>query len=169
MLHGWENFFTTAASAGATLIGLLFVAITVDAGLSSPRHVYATSAFLTPTLIHLGGVLFESLFALAPWTSAWPIGIILGLCALVGLTYQISIILMQRKIDFASPDWLDWTLFSVSPTLGNACMIAGAAGLIAEKSFAPYAIAGAITLLLSAGVFGAWDITTWLARNRDKT
>ncbi len=28
MLHGWENFFTTAASAGATLIGLLFVAIT---------------------------------------------------------------------------------------------------------------------------------------------
>jgi hypothetical protein len=46
-------------------------------------------------------------------------------------------------------------------------MIAGAAGLIAEKTFAPYAIAGAITLLPFAGAFGAWDLTLWLARNRD--
>ena len=66
---------------------------------------------------------------------------------------------MQRRVDVASPDWLDWTLFSVAPALGNASMIAGAAGLIAEKSFAPYAIAGAITLLPFAGVFGAWDLT----------
>ena len=53
--------------------------------------------------------------------------------------------------------------------LGNASLIAGAAGLIAEKPFAPYAIAGAITLLLFAGIFGAWDLTLWIARNRDKT
>ncbi len=37
----------------------------------------------------------------------------------------------------------------------NASLIAGAAGLIAEKPFAPYAIAGAITLLLLAGIYGA--------------
>jgi len=48
-------------------------------------------------------------------------------------------------------------------------MIAGAIGLIAEKSFAPYAIAGAIMLLLFAGVFGAWDLTLWLSRNRDQS
>jgi len=72
---------------------------------------------LTPTLIHFGGVLFESLFVLAPWSSAWPIGIILGVCGLSGLIYQIYVILMQRKIDFASPDWLDWALFSAAPAL----------------------------------------------------
>jgi hypothetical protein len=76
---------------------------------------------------------------------------------------------MQRKVDYASLDWLDWTLFSVAPAFGNASMIAGAAGLIAEKSFAPYAIAGAITLLLFAGIYSAWDLTLWLARNKDKT
>ncbi len=37
MLHGWENFFIVSATAGATLIGLLFVAITLGAGLSSRR------------------------------------------------------------------------------------------------------------------------------------
>ncbi|MGA9324193.1 MAG: hypothetical protein WBW06_24350 [Xanthobacteraceae bacterium] len=79
----------------------------------------------------------------------------------------------QRKVDFASLDWLldwlDWTLFSVVPMFGDASLIAGAPGLIAEKPFAPYAIAGAITLLLLAGIYGAWSVTLWIARNRDKT
>ena len=80
MLHGWENFFIVGATAGATLIGLLFVAITLGAGLSTPQGLNATRAFLTPTLILFGGVMFQRLAALAPWPSAWPVGIILGLC-----------------------------------------------------------------------------------------
>jgi hypothetical protein len=169
MLHGWDNFFILAGTAGATLIGLLFVAVTLGSGLSTPRGLEATRAFLTPTLIRFGGVLLECLAVLAPWPSASPLGIILGLCGLIGLVYQIWIILKQRKVDFVSPDWLDWALFSAVPAFGNASLIAGAAGLVAESSFAPYAIAGAVTLLLSAGIYGAWSLTLWIARNRDKT
>ena len=124
---------------------------------------------MTPTLILFGGVLFECMAVLPPWPSAWPVGIILGLCGLTGLVYQIHVNLKQRKVDYASLDWLDWTLFSLVPMLGYASLIVGAAGLIAEQSFAPYAIAGAITLLLLAGIYGAWSITLWIARNRDKT
>ncbi len=156
------------ASAGATLIGLLFVAISLGAGLSTPQGLDATRAFLTPTLILFGGVLFECMAVLPPWPSAWPVGIILGLCGLTGLIRQIQVILKQRKLNFDSLDWLDWTQFSLVPILGYASLIAGAAGLIAEKSFAPYAIAGAITLLLLAGIYGAWSVTLWIARNRDK-
>jgi hypothetical protein len=169
MLHGWENFFTTAASAGATLIGLLFVSITLGSGLSTPQALNGARAFLTPTLNLFGAVLFLSLAALAPWPSAWPIGIILGVCGLAGLVNQVYVILKQFKLDIASLDWLDWALFSAVPALGYASLIAGAAGLIAERSSAPYAIAGAITLLLFAGIFGAWDLTLWISRNRGKT
>jgi hypothetical protein len=42
MLHGWENFFIAAATAGATLIGLLFVAITLGVGLSTPHGLHVT-------------------------------------------------------------------------------------------------------------------------------
>ena len=156
------------ATAGATLIGLLFVAVTLGAGLSTPQGLDATRAFLTPTLIRFGGVLFECMAVLPPWPSAWPVGIILGLFGLIGLVYQIHVILKQRKVVFVSPDWLDWTLLAVLPVLGNASLMAGAAGLIAEKPFAPFAIAGAIALLLLAGIYGAWDLTLWIARNRDK-
>jgi hypothetical protein len=169
MFYGLDNFFIMAGTAAATMIGLLFVAITVGSGMSTSRAVYGTHAFLTPTLIRFSGVLFECMAVLFPWLSALPVGIILGLCGLTGLVHQIQVILMQRKVDYASLDWLDWTLFSVAPAFGNASMIVGAAGLIAEKSFAPYAIAGAITLLLFAGIYSAWDLTLWLARNKDKT
>ena len=39
MLHGWDNFFIMAETAGATLIGLLFVAVTLSSGLSTARSV----------------------------------------------------------------------------------------------------------------------------------
>jgi hypothetical protein len=57
-------------TAGATLIGLLFVVITLGTGMFTARGVLSTSVFQTPTLIHFGGVLFESLFVLAPWSVA---------------------------------------------------------------------------------------------------
>jgi len=59
MFHGWENFFIVGGTAGATLIGLLFVAVTLGGGLSTPQGLDATRAFLTPTLFRFGGVLFE--------------------------------------------------------------------------------------------------------------
>ena len=62
MFHGWENFFIVGASAGATLIGLLFVAISLGAGLSTQQGLDATRAFLTPTLILFGGC----------YSSVWP-------------------------------------------------------------------------------------------------
>jgi hypothetical protein len=147
----------------------LFVAITLGVGLSTQHGLDATRAFLTPTLIRFNGVLFVSLDMLPPWPSALPAGIILGLFGLTGLLYQIQASLNQRKVDFVSLEWLDWALFSVAPVLGNASLIAGAAGLIAQRPFAPYAIAGATALLLLAGIFGAWHLTLWIARSRDRT
>jgi hypothetical protein len=169
MLNGWENFFIVAGTAGATLIGLLFVAITLGARLSTPQGSAVTHAFLTPTLICFSGVLFECLATLPPWSSTVPVGIILGLFGFAGLAYQTLVVLRQRKVDFVSPDFLDWTVFSVAPLLGNASLIVGSAGLIAERAFAPYAIAIGIALLLLAGIYGAWDLTLWVARMRDRT
>jgi len=57
------------------------------------------------------------------------------------------------------------TLTGLLFVVGNASLIAGAA--IAGNSFAPYAIAGAITLLLFVGIHDAWDLTLWIIRNQD--
>jgi hypothetical protein len=75
MLHRWDHFFVMTGTAGATLIGLLFVIITLGTGMFTARGVLSTSVFQTPTLINFGGVLFESLFVLVPWSVA------VGVCA----------------------------------------------------------------------------------------
>jgi hypothetical protein len=169
MLHGWDNFFIMAGAAAATLIGLLFVAVTVGTGFSKSSIVHGTRGFLTPTLIRFGGVLFLSLAVLAPWPSARPIGIILSLGGLAGLAYQIKVAVMRHKVGLVLLDWHDWLPYVGVPALGSGSLIVGAVGLLAEKSFAPYAIAGATVLLLFAGIYGAWDLTLWMIKNREKT
>jgi hypothetical protein len=170
MLHNWDNFFILAGGAAATLMGLLFVAVTVaGTGFSESRIVHGTRGFLTPTLVQFGTVLLQALAVLVPWPSAWPIGIIFGLGGLTGLAYQINVVVKRRQFGLALHDWHDWLPYVGVPALGSACLVVGAVGLTAEKSFAPYAGAGSTTLLLFGGVYGAWDLTLWIIKNRAKT
>jgi len=169
MLHGWDNFFIMAGTAAATLIGLLFVAVTVGSGFSKSSIEHGTRGYLTPTLIRFSGVLFLSLAVLAPWPSAWPIGIILGLGGIAGLAYQIEVIVARRKVGLVFLDWHGWLPYVGVPALGAGSLIVGAVGLLIERPIAPYAIAAAAVLLLFAGIYGAWDITLWMIKNREKT
>jgi hypothetical protein len=169
MLHGWDNFFMMAGTAAATLIGLLFVAVTVGTGFSKSSIVDGTRGFLTPTLVRFVGMLFVSLAVLAPWPSHRPIGIILSLGGIAGLAYQIRVIVARHKVGLVLPDWRDWIPHVGVPALGTVSLIAGGVGLLVERSFAPYAIAGAAVLLLFAGIYGAWDLTLWMIKNREKT
>ncbi len=170
MPHSWDNLFILAGGAAATLMGLLFVAVTVgDTGFSTSTIVHGTRGFLTPALVNFGTVLLQALTVLVPWPSSWPIGIIFGLGGLTGLAYQIIVVVQQRKVGLVLLDWLDWIPYVFVPALAWASLVVGSVGLITQKSFAPYAIAGATTLLLFAGVYGAWDVTLWIIKNRDKT
>lgn len=166
MLHGWDNFFIMAGTAAATLIGLVFVAVTVGTGFSKSSIVHGTRGFLTPTLIRFSGVLFLSLALLAPWPSAGPSGSFSAWAGWPGLAYQIRVIVGRHKVGLVLLDWLPHVSI---PALGSGTLIAGAAGLPAERSFAPYALAGAAVLLLFAGIYGAWDLTLWMIKNREKT
>jgi hypothetical protein len=128
MLHGWENFYVMAGTAAATLAGLLFVVMTLGIQLSASHAAHGVHAFVTPTLVHFGGVLFQSLTVLAPWPSPWPLAIILGLCGIAGLAYGMIVIRKLRRLDFVSLDFGDWMAYAGAPELANASLVAGAAG-----------------------------------------
>lgn len=167
MLHGWNNFFELTGAAGATLIGLQFVVVTLGGtGLSPSQALDGIHAFLTPTLMKFAGVLFQALAVLALWPNDRLVGVILALGGLAGLAYSINGIRAKRKIDFITLAGLDWIPYGGAPVLANATLIAGGAGLIAGQPFAPFAIAVASTLLLAAGIYGAWDLTLWMVKNR---
>ena len=137
MLNGWDTFFIMTGTAGATLTGLLFVVITLCVRLSRTRAAQGVHAFVTPTLVHFGGVLFQSLVLVVPWPSAWPLAIILGLAGLTGLVYVIVVVRMLRRLDFVALDLRDWVAYAGAPALANVSLIAGAAGLIAGDTSRP--------------------------------
>jgi hypothetical protein len=62
------------------------------------------------------------------------------------LAYQIKVVVMRHKVGVVLLDWHGWLPYVALPTLGRASLIAGAVGLLAEGSFAPYTMAGAIVL-----------------------
>jgi hypothetical protein len=119
--------------------------------------------------VKFAGVLFQALAVLALWPSGWLIGLILVLGGLAGLAYGVNGIRAKRRLDFVTLGGRDWISYGGVPVLANASLIAGGAGLIAEKPFAPYAIAAASALLLGAGIYGAWDLTLWMIKNRKTT
>jgi hypothetical protein len=88
---------------------------------------------------------------------------------LASLVYHLYVIRSERKLDFAALSGVDWIAHNAFPVITDASLICGGAGLIAEMPFAPYAIAGATTVLLISGIYGPWDLTLWMATNRDKT
>ena len=163
--HGWDNFFVMAGTAAATLMGLLFVAITLGAHLSASRAARGVHVFMTPTLMRFGGVLFQSLALLVPWPSPWPLAIILILAGLTGIIYAIVILRLLRRMDFANIDLRDSIVYGGAPALANASLTAGGIGLVIGHPFAPYAIGGAMALLLGVGIHNAWDMTLWILRN----
>ena len=165
MLHEWDNFYITTGAASASLIGLLFVVVTLGGRMPSSDVGDVCAPFLMPALIYFCGVLLIALVVLSPFASPWPVAVIFCLGGTGGLAYLTKNVLMRRKINFVSLHWLDWIPYAVVPALGNASMIAGAVGLIVEKSLAPYAIAGATSLFLFLGIYEASDLTFWIIKN----
>ena len=50
MLIGWSNFLTLTWTAGATLLGLLFVVVTLGTDLSTSRKLDIARASMSPAL-----------------------------------------------------------------------------------------------------------------------
>jgi hypothetical protein len=164
--QGWENFYVVAGTAAATLIGLMFVIISLGAGVAQSARTVGAATFVTPTVIHFGAVLFNSLTLLMPWPSAVPPAIIVGLSAGACIVYGGIVALKARRLDFVLMDWIDWHFYAVLPCIANACLIGGACFAVLRLPFAPYAIAGGTVLLLVAAIRNAWDVALWIARNQ---
>jgi hypothetical protein len=76
MFEGWSNFFITTGAAGGTLVGLLFVVVTLGTGLPTARKLAIAHASLTPALYSFASVLLQSMVVLVPWPSDGPSGVL---------------------------------------------------------------------------------------------
>jgi hypothetical protein len=168
MLNSWSNFFTLTGSAGATLVGLLFVVITLNANMPTSRTLDVARALMTPALYSFSEVLLQSMVVLVPWQSNWPSGVIFVVLGIGSFIYRINAVRLRRSIHLRAIDGpVDWIFHNAVPVLASVRLICGGAGLIAGAAFAPFAIALSSTLLLVSGIYRTWGETLALIALRE--
>jgi len=170
MLNDWSDFFTLTGTAGGTLVGLLFVVVTLGTGLTTSRKLDIAHASLTPALYSFAGVLLQSLVALVPWQSNWPGGVILFVMGIGGLIYRINAVRARTSLHLrAIRTKVDRIFHNTTPIAASVILICGGAGLIAGEAFSPFAVAGSTVLLLVSGIYRTWGETLALIELSEKS
>jgi hypothetical protein len=164
-LATWQNFYVIIGSAAATLTGLLFVVITLSAGVrvrvSSPGGTIR--AFSTPNVVHFCAALLVAAILSAPWQALWHAGLPLGLLGLGGMIYVIIVLRRARRQTDYQPVLEDWLWHTVFPLVSYTALLVAAMLLPGHPAPALFVIAAATVLLLFIGIHNAWDNVTYIA------
>src|SRR5579859_8155356 len=153
-LHGWQNFYFMVGGAAATLLGLMFVALSMGTHLITDEVRKEIDTFTSPSIFYFVSVLLLACVMLVPSISAAIMGLILLLGGVSGLAWtapriRLLIVAARKHQDFGVADWLEQIIL---PALTYPIMlIVGLSFILTEPSVACGAIwLAAISLLVSA-------------------
>lgn len=167
MLAPWANYFTLTGTAGATLVGLLFVVVTLNTTLSTSRTLDIAHASMTPALYSFTDVLLQSMIVLAPWGSDRPMGIALVILGAGGLAYRLNRVRVRRTLNLKAIHGLVDRLFhNAVPVIASLALMSGGLGLVLESEMATFAVAGSSLLPLVSGIYRTWGETLALIGSR---
>jgi hypothetical protein len=162
-LTAWENFYVIIGSSAATLTGLMFVVITLIAGIQQRRSSGSIAAFGSPTVVHFCVALLVAAILSAPWQALWNVGLLLGLSGLGGVMYVVIVVRRARRQTDYQLVLEDWLWYVVFPLVSYTALVVAAIVLPGNPVPALF-VTGAVTvLLLFTGIHNAWDIVTYIA------
>jgi hypothetical protein len=157
-LEHWHEVYMLVGTAAATVMALLFVAVSLGAGLLSHRRPAPTRAFFSPIVMHFTAVFFIAAVGLFPGHNTAMFATLAGGCAIVGAMVSVFI-----AIELLRHSWTsyvqDHLAYGLLPLISYAALIVAAAMLIAEHENALLVLAGALLTLLVVNVRNAWDLT----------
>jgi hypothetical protein len=164
-LKGWHDFYLLVGTAGATLLALLFVAVSLGAGVLTEERQGATRTFMSPVVIHFTSVFFLSAVGLFPSLPGDCFAAVIGATALIGATISTYITVQVVRTDMTN--YLeDYFAYGILPGLGYLALLAAALSIYLQKGFGLDALAGALLLLAIVNIRNAWDLTLTMVRRR---
>jgi hypothetical protein len=162
-LKEWHDFYVLVGTAGATLLALLFVAVSLGAGFLTKERQSATRTFMSPVVVHFTSVFFLSAVALFPWQQAQFFAAVIGITAVAGAIISTYITVQVVRTDMTNY-MEDYLAYGVLPGLGYLALLAAAVSIYREQEFGLEALAGALLLLTIVNIRNAWDLTLAMAR-----
>jgi hypothetical protein len=163
ILREWHDFYILVGTASATLVGLMFVAVSIGTAIFNEDRRVAVASFITPTVTHFAAVLFACLVATIPSHTWYTLGSLLGAGALAGALYSgrlaVQMIVRRRfKVDLE-----DRLFYAFLPLVGHGLALTAAALLFFHAGAASAdLLAAAVLTLLFAAIRNAWDMMVWI-------
>ena len=166
-LREWHDFYILVGTGGATLLGLLFVAVSLGAGYLTEESQSATRTFMSPVVVHFTSVFFLSAVALFPWHEAKFLAALVGATALIGAIISTYITIQVVRTDMTNY-MEDYLAYGLLPGLGYLALLAAAVSIYLEQDFGLDALAGALLLLAIANIRNAWDLMLTMVRRHHR-
>src|SRR5258708_20171919 len=149
-LATWHNFYSIIGTAAATLTGLIFVVITLIAGVRVrvPSPSSGLAIFNTPNVFHFGAALLVAAILSAPWQALWNASLLLGLSGLAGMIYVVIVLRRVRRQKDYQLVLEDWLWHMVLPLVSYTALVVAALLLPGYPAPALFVIAPGTVLLL---------------------
>jgi hypothetical protein len=155
-MHEWHDFFVAQVGATAALVGLLFVAVSIN--LEKILLFRQLPARAMEAILILTCVLVISTCALVPDLSERAYGIAIGLTGLVTWVMQLRALLYTRGSGYETPSRILLNQLPALPfVIGGALMITG------HPSGIYWVLPGTLLCIL-AGIFSAWILLVEIQR-----
>jgi hypothetical protein len=162
LLHAWHDFYVLLGTASATLVGLMFIATSIGATVFNEESRAALAAFITPTVVHFGAVLFACLVVTIPTHSWHSLGTVLGAGGLAGTVHSARLLVMLIIRQRFNVDLVDRMFYVLIPLVAYVIALTAAALLFEQSEIGAELIAVALLILLLAGLRNAWDMMVWI-------
>ena len=167
LLSDWQNFYLLTGTAAATLMGLLFVAVSLGTNLPAAQIRDSLRTFVTPILVTYFQVLLLGCVALIPRLSP---PFFAGAVALLGLSNaaQAGQVLWRMRVIHRGEviERGHWIWHFALPFVGALLLLVSAYGFFRAVSLAELGLAITQLLSLTTGLRNTWVLMIWLALRR---
>ena len=166
----WRDFYLLVGTAAATLLGLMFVAVTFGASFVSAEASETARAFLDPTFMHFVQVLLTACAFVSPSMSPTLLGALLVVAGIIRISSLRSVYRQMRAAHERHNDLEvdDWISGIVVPLVAHIALIGTGAGLLMGRPAFAW-LAGVTVVVLVTGIYSAWELLLWLALTRART
>lgn len=166
-LERWHDFHLLIGTAGATLMGLTFVSVTLAPEVIADRTSTIVRAFTTPIVAFFATGLLVSLILLVPGLTVIAAGVLLALFGAGGMAYMFStgVHRQWRELELGMDDWFWYMGF---PAVSYGAILAGGIALFKAAPWALYAADAGIFALLIVGIRNAWDVVLAIVRQSQR-
>jgi len=168
LIAAWHDFFSLIGTAAATLIGAMFVVVSIGIGFLTQDRAVAIRTFLTPTVTHLSTVLLGCALTMVPALGWLWLATAAGLSGIAGIVYSGRVLAGFRQHEGTDQSDLLW--YAILPLFAYAALVVVAAMAWCDAVASLDLLAAVLAFLLIAGIRNAWDMIVFLvARPRDST